>query len=316
MNALINKAHSPPRTRGNGVFMNMLVGIGLLVLALFLLWMFAIAPQMFQRPSLTTLAKYDYAHRGLHNAERGIPENSLLAFRIAAESGFGIELDVQLTRDQQVVVFHDEDLSRVCGQNLKVCDLTYDELQKFPLLGTSETIPTLRDALAAIGRRTPVIVELKYYSEYQLLCPKVFAVLSEYKGAYCVESFNPLVVKWFKDHQPQVIRGQLMTQVEPNKQVNKFEAFWGRNLFSNFITRPHFEAYQYEYRNRPSMWLAKNMLGMQEISWIITDIDTYRQLKNDNCIIIFEGFEPYKEVRPVIVQPPLPIPYRAVSSDK
>lgn len=83
----------------------------------------------------------NFAHRGLHSIEDGIPENSLAAFRAARENGFGIELDLQLTCDGQVVVFHDHDLNRMCGADVTVDELTYDELKKYRLAGTNEHIP-------------------------------------------------------------------------------------------------------------------------------------------------------------------------------
>lgn len=299
MKLTLSKALPCGRKRGNGVFMNILFGITLALLALFILWLYAIAPQMNKRPSMKPFAKYDYAHRGLHNAEKGIPENSLKAFRLAAESGFGVELDVQLTADHQVVVIHDDNLQRVCGVDLNVRDLTYDQLQTYPLSGTEETIPTLQQALDAIGRRTPVIVELKHYNPVKTLCPLVWEILEKYTGLYCIESFQPLIVKWFKDNQPQVVRGQLMERLEKNDQLNKFEAFVGRNLLTNFLTRPNFEAYDYHNRSRASMWLAKNLLNMAEVSWTVKDPETYKKLKNKNCIVIFEGFEPFTEVKTI-----------------
>lgn len=285
--------------RGSGVSMNFIVGVLLAVLGIFILWLYAIAPQLRGRPYMAELSKYDYAHRGLHNAERGIPENSLAAFRLAAESGFGIELDVQLTADNQVVVVHDPSLGRVCGVETAVKDMSLSQLQACRLEGTEEGIPTLKQALDAIGRRTPVIVELKYYNNTSVICPLVWEILKDYEGLYCVQSFNPLIVKWFRDHHPEVIRGQLMEGVQKNDILSSSAAFAGRNLLSNFLTRPNFEAYKYQSRSRPSMWLAKNVFGMPEISWTVTDMETYHYLKNQNCIVIFEGFEPFAEKKPV-----------------
>ena len=90
-----------------------------------------------------------YAHRGLHG-EEGIPENSMAAFRKAVDAGYGIELDVQVTKDKIPVVFHDFTLQRVCGQEGKVCDYTYEELQKFHLCRSVETIPLFEDVLKLV----------------------------------------------------------------------------------------------------------------------------------------------------------------------
>ena len=90
-----------------------------------------------------------YAHRGLHGP--GVPENSLPAFRRAAQKGVGVELDVQLTRDGVPVVFHDQSLLRMCGVDRRVCDLSYEELKAYPLQGSSEVIPTFRQVLDVLG---------------------------------------------------------------------------------------------------------------------------------------------------------------------
>ena len=103
-----------------------------------------------------------YAHRGLHDGEAGIPENTMAAFRRAVDAGFGIELDVQLTKDEEVVVFHDFDLKRVCSAEGEISDFTYEQLQRFAICGTQERIPRLSDVLKLVQGRVPLLIELKY----------------------------------------------------------------------------------------------------------------------------------------------------------
>lgn len=113
-----------------------------------------------------------YAHRGLHNLSEGVPENSMAAFRRAAEHGYGIELDVQLTRDGQVIVAHDYDLKRICGIEKEIDSLTYEELSRFPILGTEERIPLLEDVLKLVKGQVPLIVEIKYKHLGSTICKK------------------------------------------------------------------------------------------------------------------------------------------------
>lgn len=275
-----------------GVVMNILLAVVLALAVLLLLWLFAIAPQMKNRPDLSEFLKYDYAHRGLHNLEKGIPENTLKAFRLAAECGFGMEFDLQLTGDGEVVVHHDLTLKRTCGVEKNVNDLTLQELRQYRIAKTEEKIPTFQETLDAVGRRTPLIIELKGYNDPAELCTKVWEILKDYRGLYCIESFDPRIVKWFRENQPQVIRGQLMENLKPGKQLTALEALAGRNLLSNFLTRPNFEAYDYRSRKRPAMWAVRKLFGMQEASWTVKDWDTYYALKKEQCMIIFEGFEP------------------------
>ena len=105
-----------------------------------LLWLWAIGPQLPQA-DFSAFHKYDYAHRGLHNREKGVPENSLMAFELAARGGFGMELDVQLTQDGQVVVHHDRSLGRTCGVERNIDEMTCQELSGYRLFGTQEKCP-------------------------------------------------------------------------------------------------------------------------------------------------------------------------------
>lgn len=166
--------------------------------ALAVLYLLMIMPRMAGKPDTAPFQKWLYAHRGLHSnepAQRGedmAPENSLRAFRRAVEAGFGIEMDVQMTKDHIPVVFHDFTLKRICGREGKVCDYTYEELQQFPLCGSDQRIPKFKDVLSCVDGKVPLIVELKIEAADLSVCPAADGLLAEYKGLYCIESFNPL----------------------------------------------------------------------------------------------------------------------------
>ena len=115
----------------------------------------------FRSPDCGALMGYYYAHRGLHNLNEGVPENSMKAFRLAVEKGYGIELDVQLSADGIPVVFHDNTLARMCGVNRRVRELTLAELKALSLGGTKEQIPTFQEFLEMVDGRVPLIVEIK-----------------------------------------------------------------------------------------------------------------------------------------------------------
>lgn len=279
--------------------MELIIGIILALIFIFIIWLFAIAPQIKNRPDMTELRKFDYAHRGLHNNKMGIPENSLKSFRLAAEKGFGMELDLQITKDKKIVVHHDLSLKRLCGEDVNICDLTLEEVKKYRLLDTNESIPTFKETLNAVGMRVPLIIEIKHYTDPDEISQLCYEALTGYKGLYCIESFDPRIVRWYKNNAPHIIRGQLMESLKENKEIGKVYAFFARNLCSNFLTRPNFEAYDYHTRNRPSMWLAKKAFALPEVSWTIKDWKVYRELKKDGCIVIFEGFEPNARYQPV-----------------
>lgn len=261
-----------------------------IVAVVILLWLWAIAPQL-PRADFSAFQKYDYAHRGLHDKEKGVPENSLKAFDLAVRGCFGMEFDLQLTKDGQVVVHHDLTIARTCGVDRNICDMTYEELSGYRLFGTEERVPLFTEVLKLVDGRTPLIIELKSYTRQEELCQKTVELLKGYQGLYCVESFDPRIVRWFRQHQPQVVRGQLMCRM-PEENMTRLQDFIGRNMLTNFFTRPHFEAYDFDTRRNPSLRAARRVFGMQEVSWTLRSLEDYRVAKGEGCLCIFEKFLP------------------------
>lgn len=257
-------------------------------------WLWAIAPG--RGADFKAFQKYDYAHRGLHDKESGVPENSERAFALAAQCGFGMEFDLQLTQDNFVVVHHDHSLKRTCGEEKLISDLSLGELKQYRLFGTEERVPLFADVLKLVDGKTPLIIELKGYNDPEELCPRVMEELKDYHGLYCVESFDPRIVKWFKEHRPDVVRGQLMERLEKGvNNLTAFQAFCGRNLLTNYYTRPHFEAYDFHNRDVPSLALARRLFSMQEVSWTLRKAEDYQKAKALGNLCIFEGFLPARD---------------------
>ena len=184
----------------------------------------------------------NFAHRGLHSRDRSVPENSMKAFELAASAGYGIELDVQLSKDGQVVVFHDDTLDRVCGVHSRVEEKTLEELQSLRLCETQETVPLFTDVLRLIDGRSPLIVELKTGKRNNELCEKTAAILREYKGDVCIESFDPLIVFWFRRHAGEFIRGQLAMRADKYALKLRLLRIGCSLTLFNLLTRPHFIA--------------------------------------------------------------------------
>ena len=154
--------------------------------------------------------QWRYAHRGLHDREKGIPENSMAAFKRAAANGFGAELDVHLMKDGKLAVIHDASLLRTAGADVEIEDLTAEALEQYPLEGTEQRIPLLEEVLPLFTDRAPLIVELKAErGNAEALAAAASRVLKKYKGAYCVESFDPRCLMWLWQNEPDILRGQL-----------------------------------------------------------------------------------------------------------
>ena len=209
----------------------------------------------------------DYAHRGLHGET--VPENSLLAFDLAAKEGYGIELDVQLSADGEVMVFHDYRLARMTGCEKKLCELTAEELSALRLKDTDEKIPTFREVLALVDGRVPLLVELKGESTDTSLCPKVAELLREYGGAYCIESFNPLLVKNIKKYLPDAYCGLLYTNVCRDKKKKSALNIIISGMMLNFLARPDFIAYNKIDRNSFLVKLTTKFYHAPKFVWTI-----------------------------------------------
>ena len=270
--------------------MPMPLTVCLFVAALFLLlWLFLIAPRA-RRAAVKPFLR-PYAHRGLWG--EGAPENSLAAFRRAVEHGFAIELDVQCARDGTVMVFHDYTLTRMCGKDVLLADLSAEELGACTLGDTDERIPTFREVLEVVGGKVPLLIELKGESGNTALCPAVAAILDEYKGEWCVESFNPLLLRWFKKHRPRAVRGLLSTDlIKEKKSGSKVLNFALSALWLTFLCRPSFHAWDRHYTRRFALRFGIKCLGAASFVYTVKDqADFDRHMAAGNSPI-FDEFVP------------------------
>ena len=264
-----------------------LIPVGLIALFLFL-----ISPRWIGRPDMSRL-RVDYAHRGLHDGE--IPENSLPAFARAVEEGFGIELDVQLSSDGVIMVFHDDTLIRMTGVEGKLHEYTCAQLQQMRLADSEETIPTFDQVLEVVDGRIPLLIELKGESAGGdgALCEKLAERLEGYRGDYCVESFNPMILSWFRKNRPQIARGQLVTNtVKERPKGNKFLNFLLAHLMLNVVSRPDFVAYNEKYDRELALRLNIGLFRAPAFVWTVRDTQTWRAFRKAGSPSIFEGFLP------------------------
>ena len=196
-------------------------------------------PNHGRREAVSSFARIPFAHRGLH--DRTVPENTVSAFRAAASAGYGIELDVRLTKDGKVVVFHDEDLLRAAGLPVKIAEISYEELKAVRIFGSEERIPLFSEA-AAEANGVPLLVEIKDTPRLSELCEKTAAVLSSYNGSFAVQSFHPGAPAWFKKHHPEVLRGQLSSDFR-GESLSSVKKFLLSNMLLNVWSKPDFTAY-------------------------------------------------------------------------
>lgn len=324
----------------------------------------AVAPRA-RRDAITHavpgLPRVWYAHRGLHDAGSGLtdaylahsgeyvalarrmalragygsadatgpiaPENSLAAFAAACEAGFGIELDIQLTRDGRVVVVHDSTLMRVAGDPRRIGELTYEQLCAIPLFpapalpgdavaapvkegaaatssgytqsGYAQHVPLLSDVLRLVDGRVPLIVEYKMPSLEQWddgcesLMEKGDALLRDYQGEYVVESFHPGALRWYRMNDPAVCRGQLASRADLHEDGLK--AWLAGELSLNWMSRPDFVAYDWSDGNAPAVRLSR-FLGAVMVSWTVRSPEEYQRARTMFDRHIIESFVPSDDV--------------------
>ena len=268
--------------------------IALLVILLFLAMAYlgAVSARV-AHPGLKELQGWSYAHRGLHG--NGLPENSMAAFKAALDGGYGIEFDLHLLKDGNLAVIHDSLLKRTTGAEGKVEDLTTEELRNYHLEGTEQTIPTFRELLDLYAGKAPLIVELKPEGgNHAALCQTACDMLASYKGAYCIESFDPRCIQWLRKNRPQVIRGQLSEDfVKNDKKMPLLLRFVLTHLLMNFLTVPDFVAYKFADRHRSlSVWLCRKLYCAQGVSWTLRSKEDYDTAVKEGWLPIFEGFRP------------------------
>ncbi len=260
------------------------------LIAIFLIYLFLIAPTKIKKEKMTPFCR-PYAHRGLWG-ERA-PENSLTAFRLAAEAGFAIELDVHLTKDGEVVVFHDNTLARMCGVYGVVEEKTYAELQQYRLDGTDERIPLLREVLETVAGRVPFLIELKGENTNTALCPATVSVLRGYEGPWCVESFNPILLRWFKKNAPHVVRGFLSSDFTGGKREgSKILNFALTTLLTDVLCRPNFHAWDKNYPKRLGLRICIGLFGATSMVYTVKDNAAYLSYIKTGTYPIFDSFRP------------------------
>lgn len=254
-----------------------------------LLWLFLVWPGKSTAAQRAPFAKRNFAHRGLHAPDKSVPENSLPAFAAAVQAGYGMELDVQLSRDGQVVVFHDDTLGRVTGAEGRVDSLPLAGLQQLRLCGGGETIPLFSTVLATVGGKAPLIVELKSGPRNAELCEKTLALLRGYEGPFCVESFDPTIVAWFRKNAPDILRGQLANPAR-DYELPLPLAFALSHCLGNVLARPQFIAWG---GGRPNVCVQlARALGAMGVYWTARPADSADALQAHWDAVIFEHYAP------------------------
>ena len=230
------------------------------------------------------------AHRGLYNDE--IAENSLKAFENAANHNFPMELDVMLTSDGEVVVFHDINSVRLTGASFQIDEITFEQLSKLKL-PDGQSIPKLVDVLDLIRGRVPLIIEPKVKNYNGKLEKKLFDILKDYSGQFAIQAFHPQTLFWFKRKMPDIPRG-LLSGTFDGFAMPLWQKTILRNLFLIPLLKPHYVGLEYKCLKEITPKLLHKFDSIPIVAWTINSIEQYQSISKDCSNIIFEDFIPTK----------------------
>ena len=212
-------------------------------------------------------------HRGYFD-NINIPENSIEAFKKSIAYQYCIECDVVMSKDHEVIVFHDNDLNRMANLDLKVSELSSQELRKVNLLNTELTIPTLDEILYSINAKTPLMIEIKKGSHPKIE-ERIIEIIRSYDGPICLKAFEIDSIKWIKENAPYIKYGLIGSNLDLSID----------NLIELGID---FLSYDINFINDPIVKLAQNN-GIPVVTWTINTEEKYRKAKKLADNIIFEN---------------------------
>ena len=224
------------------------------------------------------------AHRGLHK-NKMIPENSMLAFKAAIEKNYAIEFDINITKDNQIVVFHDDDLNRLCNKKENIEDESYDFLKDLNLYESNEKIPLLKELLDEVAGKIPLIIEIKKHKNIGLLENILLEMLKEYKGEYFICSFEKDILLWLEKNKPKEIRGLIFESLPIKFKKYEKIAF----LYKYFKSKADFISLEDKLIDSSIYDFCKKK-KLDILVWTIKDKKSFQNIDKKVSAVIFENF--------------------------
>ncbi len=245
---------------------------------------------------LDWLTERPVAHRGLHDVNAGVIENTPSAVKAALSYGFAIEVDLQMSKDGEAMVFHDITLDRLTTSKGKVCARTARQLKRVNFKDTKDRMWTLSELLQLVQGLVPLVIEIK--SQWDNVGPleqRVAEVLSTYHGPACVMSFNPHSILKIKELAPSLTRGLVAKNFSHDAEwshLNSKQHFLKNHLLYAFVIKPDFIAYHVKALPALAPWITRTLFGMPLLSWTVRTEQDQRTVKRWADQMIFEGFVP------------------------
>lgn len=236
------------------------------------------------------------AHRGLHDRSTGLIENTCGAARAAIARGYGIECDVGLTADEELIVFHDDRLERLTHGAGDIAELTLAELKALKLRDTDERIPSLPEFLDVIADHVPLVLEIKSRYDGETEIVRLIAnVLRDYQGRVAIKSFDPDVIIATRALMPDRPRGFVGESVYDDPEWDILSAEQKRRFIAlddMAAMSPDFLSWYIKDLDQPNVQMARHSLGMPVMSWTIRSEENREKAKIFADQMVFEGFQP------------------------
>jgi glycerophosphoryl diester phosphodiesterase len=236
------------------------------------------------------------AHRGLHDAARGVIENMPAAAQAAISGNFSIECDIQLTADGEAMVHHDDALGRLNEGAGALLDMTAAQLKAVTFRNTSERMMSLGDLCALVNGRVPLVIEVKsHFNGDRKLVRRMAEVLASYSGPTVGMSFDPDQVLALREIMPALPRGIVAERsydAADWPEASPAQRRGMMHLRHAFYTRPHFVAYWVNELPAPAPWIARNLFGLALLAWTVRTPEQRERAARDADQMIFEGFRP------------------------
>lgn len=258
-------------------------------------WAAAIKPRTKNKPDMSAFFNYDYADGGVGDFMDGCPENSDASLREAVNKGYGVALDVRVTRDGVPVVFRDSDLYRLCGVDGVLEEHTLAEISEYYIQETEEKVLTLEEALDLVNCRVPVVIKLDVYKDnYGTLSQRVCEIVDCYEGVYTIESEDYRVLRWFAKERPKVIRGLVYKKkTNPERTFGAFvSCFIHNSMLTNVFARPDYISAVFDDRDNMSIKLCRLLYHVPIALRNVRDEIDYEIGRQQDAVVIFEGIEP------------------------
>ncbi|MBY0382223.1 MAG: glycerophosphodiester phosphodiesterase [Xanthobacteraceae bacterium] len=238
------------------------------------------------------------AHRGLHNRDEGVIENTPSAFTAAIAHGFAIETDLQLTADGEAVAFHDDRLERLTESSADIRTLTATELKQVRFKQTADHMFTLDELCAFAAGRVPLVLEVKSrFDGDRRLVRRIAEILAKYDGPAALMSFDPDQVMAIRELAPKIPRGIVAERYYREEEWQALPPGKIRDMLHlrhAFRTQPHFIAYWINELPAPAPWIARNLFGCALLTWTVRTPEQRARAAREADQMIFEGFVPRK----------------------